>query len=202
MDKQRMEWLTQQFACAIISDRLSYEMLKNHERSADWKLFFMAITNECFSLKRRYQLGIIDWLDIEYVAVEVWRSLGGADVPAYRGIRQKLRAIMEVYEEIKSSPNASQNAVATISTVEQDDKNKSINNEVNPMSAIPFETKHYIYGKNVADMTPAELIQAVKTIEKEIADLEQVKTKSKKIAAMIADLKKALDDVVEHLDEK
>ena len=69
--------------------------------------------------------------------------------------------------------------------------------------AVPaFETKHYVFGQDVSNMTEGQLVDAIKRIENEIADLKTVKTKSTKITAKIAELNAMLAKVVEVLDAK
>ncbi|MBX9922240.1 MAG: hypothetical protein K2Y33_20805 [Mycolicibacterium frederiksbergense] len=65
-----------------------------------------------------------------------------------------------------------------------------------------FETKHYVFGQDVSNMTEGQLTDAIKRIENEIADLKTVKTKSTKITAKIAELNAMLAKVVEVLDAK
>jgi hypothetical protein len=65
-----------------------------------------------------------------------------------------------------------------------------------------FETKVIIFGRDAANMTEQELINAIKQVEGEIARLKEVKTKSKKIAANIADLESQLASIVEVLDAR
>jgi len=72
-----------------------------------------------------------------------------------------------------------------------------------PMNAaIPIETITYVYGQDVKGMTEAQLIAAIKQVEKEIGLLSDVKSKSKKIAAKIAEYEKTLADIVAVLDAK
>ena len=82
-----------------------------------------------------------------------------------------------------------------------------IEQEPEPMNqtantAVAFETKHYVYGMDVANMTSGQLIDAIKKLEVEIADLKAVKTKSTHIAKRIAELGDMLGKVVEVLDAK
>lgn len=69
-------------------------------------------------------------------------------------------------------------------------------------AATPIETITYVYGQDVKDMTEAQLIAAIKQVEKEIGLLSDVKSKSKKIAAKIAEYEKTLADIVAVLDAK
>ena len=65
-----------------------------------------------------------------------------------------------------------------------------------------FETKSYIFGNDVKNMTEEALIHAIKRVEEQIADLKAVKTKSKKIAANVAKLEEALASIVAELDAR
>lgn len=78
--------------------------------------------------------------------------------------------------------------------------------EVQPVNntthAVAFETRHYVYGMDVANMTSGQLIEAIKKLEVEIADLKGVKAKSEHIKKRIAELDGMLAKVVEVLDTK
>ena len=70
------------------------------------------------------------------------------------------------------------------------------------INATAFETKSYIFGADVAFMSEEGLIEAIKRVEEQIADLKAVKTKSKKIAENIAKLEAQLKSIVEVLDAR
>jgi hypothetical protein len=67
---------------------------------------------------------------------------------------------------------------------------------------ITFKTITYINNADVTALSDEQLIDAIKTIEKEIADLKGVTTKSKKIEAKISDAEATLAKVVEVLDAR
>lgn len=69
-------------------------------------------------------------------------------------------------------------------------------------SAPAFVTKSYVFGVDVDTMSEGQLIDSIKKIEAEIADLNTVKTKSKKVASKIEELEAMLAKVVEVLDGK
>lgn len=77
-----------------------------------------------------------------------------------------------------------------------------ITEEQKIMNATAFATKHFVYGQDTANMTEEQLIEAIKKIETEIANLGAVKTKSKKIAERTAELETMLAAVVTVLDAK
>ena len=73
----------------------------------------------------------------------------------------------------------------------------------NPAKMSPaFETKNYIFGNDVATMSEEALIQAIKRVEEQIADLKAVKTKSTKISANVAKLQEQLASIVAELDAR
>ena len=63
-----------------------------------------------------------------------------------------------------------------------------------------FQTKHYVFGQDVSAMSTSQLIDSIKRVEKEIADLKAVATTSAKIGAMVEDLTSMLAKIVEVLD--
>ena len=74
-----------------------------------------------------------------------------------------------------------------------------------PMNTQPttaFETVHYVYGTDVTKMTDDQLVEAIKQVEAEIAKLDVVKTKSKKIDAKKAELNEMLAKIVDTLDAR
>jgi hypothetical protein len=74
--------------------------------------------------------------------------------------------------------------------------------ETNMSNQITFKTVTYINNNDVMTLTDEQLITYIKAIEREIADLKSVATKSKKIEAKIADAEATLTKVVEVLDSK
>lgn len=77
-----------------------------------------------------------------------------------------------------------------------------ITEEQKIMNTTAFATKHFVYGQDTTNMTEEQLIEAIKKIEAEIANLGAVKTKSKKIAERTAELETMLAAVVTVLDAK
>jgi hypothetical protein len=74
--------------------------------------------------------------------------------------------------------------------------------ETNMSNQITFKTVTYINNNDVLSLTDEQLITYIKAIEREIADLKSVATKSKKIEAKIAEAEATLAKVVEVLDSK
>lgn len=67
---------------------------------------------------------------------------------------------------------------------------------------VAIETKTIIFGMDAANMSEQQLIDAIKRVEGDIAKLKEVKTKSKKIAANIAELENNLAQIVAVLDAR
>jgi len=67
---------------------------------------------------------------------------------------------------------------------------------------IIVETKHFLNNVEIKTLNDAQLIDAIKTVEKEIDTLEAVKTKSKKITAKVEECKVTLAAIVAHLDAR
>lgn len=65
-----------------------------------------------------------------------------------------------------------------------------------------FKTVSYVYGTPVESLSEAQMIGAIKEVEKEIENLKTVKTKSTKIAAKIKELEAMLASIVTALDGK
>lgn len=65
-----------------------------------------------------------------------------------------------------------------------------------------FQTKHYVYGHEIKMLSDAELIDAIKNVEKEIDNLRAVKSESKKITQKIDELDKQRLAIIEQLDAR
>lgn len=69
-------------------------------------------------------------------------------------------------------------------------------------NAPAFKTVHYIYGVDVSTMSESDLILALKKVEEAMDDLGKIRTSSKKIATLKAELDVMLGKIVEALDAK
>lgn len=69
-------------------------------------------------------------------------------------------------------------------------------------TATAFETKHFVFGSDISTLSSNQLIDAIKKVEAEIADLKSVKTKSKHITERVKELEDMLGKIVEALDAK
>lgn len=67
-------------------------------------------------------------------------------------------------------------------------------------SALPaFQTKHFVYGQEVSTLTEDQLIQAVRRLDAEIADLASIQTPIKKVAEKITSLQTMKASIVDLL---
>lgn len=77
--------------------------------------------------------------------------------------------------------------------------------QMTPIEVIPqppFETRHYVYGRDVAIMTAAQLIDAIKQVESEIKELNAIEVKSAYITKTVDGLLAMRDEIVARLDVK
>lgn len=111
------------------------------------------------------------------------------------------KSLKEQKQEIESNMN---NAAEHFAKVEATLIETFIQNlkENIAMSKPIFENKSFVNGLDVNEMSEAQLIAAIKTVEGEIAELKTVKSKSTKIAAKIAEMQGALANIVAVLDAK
>lgn len=124
------------------------------------------------------------------VAVTMWEMFGGdSDNGEYRKAEKLVSSLNPV--TFRPSTDAISPAPATPETT-----------IMNSTSTQAFATVSYVYGRPVKDLSEAELISAIKGLEKEIADLGTVKTASTKITAKIEELNGMLAQVVAALDAK
>lgn len=93
-------------------------------------------------------------------------------------------------------------AFSALSSPKPKDITMNTTSNSSSVNAIPFATRHEIFGQDIRHMSEGQLIEAIKKIEGEIANLGQVKTASKKIEAKKTELTSMLASVVEILDAK
>lgn len=121
------------------------------------------------------------------IVFSLWTRIGGKDLdtsPSYK----KAKTAHETLFNPEQTPIASH----SLPTSEKE----------TVMSNIAFETKTYVFGTDVATMSEEQLIDSIKKVEKEIDNLKQVKTSSKKIESKIATLESMLTSIVTVLDNK
>lgn len=70
-----------------------------------------------------------------------------------------------------------------------------------PAPAPAFETRHYVYGKDIAALSAVHLIEAIKAVEKEIIELDRIVVNSAFIDKRIEELSAMRAEIVKHLDK-
>jgi hypothetical protein len=73
---------------------------------------------------------------------------------------------------------------------------------INVDNTIAIDTKTVIFGQDASIMSDAQIIDAIKRVEAQIAALKEVKTTSKKIGKNIKELEKQLDVIVAVFDKR
>lgn len=131
--------------------------------------------------------------DRALVYLALWRQYGG-----------KTSAVRDWAEKDDTAIHKSMRHLLD-SQAPQPDQTNPITEEEVPMSIntkIAFQTRHYVYGTDVEQMTEEQLIHAIKQLEAEIADLKSVNTSSTRIQKRIEELKSMLTSVVGVLDAR
>ena len=151
-------------------------------------------------LAKRYAGDVAAILDDEpslfewaFIYIEMWHRMGGYHPDDTDG---------EWHSDDADKYLNSKSLVAQAMAAKQPTHPTETPEEINMSKQITFKTVTYINNADVTALTDEQLIDAIKTIEREIADLKGVTTKSKKIEAKIADAEATLAKVVEVLDAR
>ncbi|WP_374335452.1 hypothetical protein [Methyloversatilis sp.] len=123
----------------------------------------------------------------------------GADMQCGSGVHEMYTHLVSKYCPITIYDNA-----VSAAQTETNEANQQENEDMNQttISTPAFETRHFVNGRDVTNMTDNELIEAIRRLENEIADLKTVKTKSKAITKKIEELGDMLSKTVEILDAR
>lgn len=170
------EWLEQQYVWAIENDAAAISRIKNQATfSQHCGAVILAIVRKIAS-----EAGFTAprGIEMDYIVAEVNRRILGRTT----GVRYM--------GPVSPQPEFQEFPLTT-------EKEEIMNTQT---SVVAFETVHYVYGTDVAKMTDDQLIDSIKQVEAEIAKLDVVKTKSKKIDAKKAELNDMLAKIVETLD--
>lgn len=186
MTPQRKEYLYHQYVTPIVNDGSWYRKAKPEFDNGDVPGFLDSIRP--FYVELRTALGDdVSARERAFIYMDIWAYYGGdldelADQCPWDGIQN------EMYELLRQR-----------SKQPQANKETPVNSTNN---SVAFETRHYVYGMDVANMNSGQLIEAIKRIEAEINDLKSVKAKSEHVKKRIAELEGMLAKVVEVLDAK
>lgn len=103
-------------------------------------------------------------------------------------------------QEIDDHIQAAQEAFSRVATALASTTEKEHTMNTNPNT--PIETKTIIFGRDAAELSEQDLIDAIKRVEGSIGKLREVKTSSKKITANIVQLEAQLAAIVDVLDAR
>jgi hypothetical protein len=210
--EQLQDYLTAQYVWAIQNDGAWYAKTSRDIRCGRWCQFQRVtnvhITRVYHELGREETALPLTTLHRSFILMLLWKQAGGGppdrtwqryDCQDFEFRLESATMLMAVKDHVD---NANQ-IFERVETNFQDALSTIIEgNIMNQLSTQAFATKHYVYGQDVEALTEAQLIDAIKKIEAEIAQLGEVKTASKKIAAKKTELTEMLAKVVETLDAK
>lgn len=185
LTEERREWLLSQYVLTLVKDQ-------DVRRRVKQQTVFTAlpVAKVCVPIIRTMMVDLGDFLtraDLQYIIEQTEREMGVPHTRStpvkkaeqYSGMKADFVVVDELTEVLSNQPK-----------------------EIQMNKNVAFETVNYVYGTNVKDMSEAELIEAIKQVEAEIAKLDQVKTASKKITAKKDELNAMLANIVETLDAK
>lgn len=210
---ERVDHLVTQYVWAIENDSKVVPGLKEKIRDGHFRDFSAAIRTVILPIRRLIgENDLLVW-EVAYIYMETWFRLGGYGKALTtssgnrvwqecvtslntvglhytdRGVRSFSAPTINPCAEI----NLSQPQPCVLAEPEK---------EVPVSKKIIIANVTFINNVDVTTMKEDQLIDAIKTIEAEIADLKAVKTKSVKITAKIAEAQATLTKVVEILDSR
>jgi hypothetical protein len=193
MNKERIDELTQNYVWTIQNERDWYSSQREALAFNSYPAFNRATSEWITRVNRRDCSGemllteersfIAYTLLLEFMKERVVPSRFTPFLDAAE------KFLQTIHGEIEPEPKPSNDA-------------ESITKEQEIMNTTAFATKHFIFGQDTTTMTEDQLIEAIKKIEAEIANLKLVKTASKKIGARVEELNAMLANVVAVLDAK
>ena len=194
MTPERKQHLYNQYVLSIANDGDWYTSAKPFLKPGSAIRFYQATYEHISQLSRRMREGTPKDKERAYIYLECWRYHGGT-TDAFFFNTPTTSSTMQYAAEIVAEERAT--ARQPVSQPEPSQEEPAVNN-----TTIAFETRHFVYGLDVANMSAGQLIEAIKKIEAEIADLKLVKSKSEHIKKRIAELEDMLAKVVQVLDAK
>ena len=202
MKPEDFDYAHNQYYLALINDGAVYSKLQNRLREDTFQSYAQSVATEVEKLRVRHKL---DELDIEgkvYVRLMVAEYLltpfelqsifKGGDEVARKHIDFCIRNNMTwLIDRLLGLP-----------VVKPQSPTQPQATQENTMASIEIKTITYINDADVTKLSDEQLIDAIKKIESEIADLGAVKTESAKIKAKIDNLHETLAKVVAILDAR
>jgi hypothetical protein len=200
----REDFITTQYIWSLENEHVFVTKARNEAERGNFYQFTRLVQLHTQSIRRQLDdvPASVEWA---YIYIELWHRMGG-HIPNYAwhsDNADKYHISKRLLAE-HSAARAATNPCAEINISNlQSCVLASEPKKETPMSKqITFKTITYINNADVTALSDEQLIDAIKTIEKEIADLKGVTTKSKKIEAKISDAEATLAKVVEVLDAR
>ena len=185
----REDFITAQYIWALENEHV-FVTKARHEAERDNFYQFTRLVQTYTQQLRRHLDDVPASVEWAYIYIEMWHRMGGHQ-PNYGW-----------HSDNADKYHISKRLVAEEMAAKQPTQSTETTEEINMSNKITFKTVTYINNADVTALTDEQLIDAIKIIEREIADLKGVTTKSKKIEAKIADAEATLAKVVEVLDAR
>jgi hypothetical protein len=218
MKEERKEFLITQYIWALENEQVFVTKAQHEVERGHFFQFSTYVQYYTRDLRRELQdvPKAVEWA---YLFTEMWSRMGG-HAPNYAWhskdadiYHQQKRRLAEHAATTLTNPCAEVSLgqylqevtqlCQAVDTLTSQPISQFETTKETPMSnKVIFKTVTFINNVDVNTLTEEQLIDAVKTIEREIADLKSVATQSKKIAAKIADAEATLAKVVKVLDAK
>ena len=188
----REDFLTTQYIWAMENEHVFLTKAMHQAERGHFRQFCTLVQQSTRDLRREID-DIPSSVEWSYLFIEMWGRVGGhapnygwhsQDADQYH---QQRRLLAESLAIKPTNP---------CELAPEPEKEEPMSNK------ITFSTITYINGADVTKMTDEQLIDAIKTIEGEIAALSAVKTKSSKITTKIAEAESTLAQVVAVLDAR
>ena len=229
MTPERIDHMTVQYVWALMNNYQFTVRAAHEAKSGNFAPFRRLVGTYIMPIRKMldedhaHALSGTEW---SFLYLETWQRLGGkADNFAHSNGHSEFRYQLERLEQAGFTFNANLGVVKMSPTL----KNPCVEiplDKIQPCTLNPegetgmndnytktpscyattlapaFETKSYIFGNDVKNMTEEALISAIKRVEEQIADLKTVKSKSSKIASKIAELQEQLGFIVTELDAR
>ena len=210
----RVDYIVTQYIWALENDSEVVPRLQEYIRQGHFKDFSVRVSNAIAPIRRfNEHAGMPDPLDtweINYINVEIWFRLGGygADLTTTQGKERWRNAMINLeatgfkYTDkgLRFVGSPKNPCAEILISQPQPCVLAEPEKEIPVSNKIIIKNVTFINNVDVTSLNDDQLIDAIKTIESEIADLKSVKTKSAKIAAKILEAQGTLTTIVELLD--
>lgn len=225
MTPERLDHMTVQYIWGLENDQVFMVKAKHEVERGNFSQFRRLVGSYIMPIRKMldedkaHALSGVEW---SFLYLEMWKRLGGGGSPGsfshsnnYAEFDYQLDRLIDGGYclttrgvEKRQDNSCAESSLSQPCNINPEGElsmndNYTTGKITNPVKMAPaFETKNYIFGNDVEHMSEDALIQAIKRVEEQIADLKAVKTKSTKIAANIAKLQEQLASIVAELDKR